>query len=142
MVETATEISPAGYTKLAIGTKIYNDFPYIEFRDGSGGKITRFATGGNSTVADSRISHVTPIADKAVVFTVNFTGAEATDPDIAAYMLANSGSCTFKTAVMKDDNTDGDTNLMASDDFTTATIADANDSLTITVSVGIGVDTA
>lgn len=139
MAETSTQIADAGYTDLGIGQRIFDRWFYIEFRDGSGGKITRLPTGGGSTTADSRVTHV--ITDKTVVFTCNFSGSATTDSDIAAYMATegHNGACTFKYAVMKNADTENDTNLMASDDFTTATIADAGDTLTITVSVGVGV---
>lgn len=139
MTETSTEISAAGYTDLDIGTLIYDRWEYIEFRDAIGGKITRLPTGGGSTTADSRVAHTIAADKKSVTYTCSFSGSATTDSDIDTYMTANSGSCTFKYAVMKNDDTDGDTNLMSSDDFTTATIADSSDTLTITVNVGVGV---
>lgn len=137
MTETSSEINAAGYTDLDIGTLIRDRWLYLEFRDAVGGKITRLRTYG--TGADTRITPVVAADKKSVAYTCAFTGSETTDPDIAAYMVANSGVCTFKYAVLKNANTDGDTDLMATDDFTTATIADAADTLTITVSAGVGV---
>lgn len=140
MAETATEIAVAGYTNLDIGTQIRDNWTYIEFRDASGGKITRLLAYG--TGADTRITPVVADNKKYVTYTCNFTGSATTDTDIAAYMATegNNGACTFKYAVMKNANTDGDGDLMATDDFTTATIADAADTLQIVVSVGVGVD--
>lgn len=132
MTETATEISAAGYTNLALGTLISTNWPYLEFRDAVGGKITRIPNNGTS---DTRVTRT--IVDKKVTFVCAFSGSDVTDADIDTYMDANSGSCTFKTAVLKNTDADGDANIMATDDFTEATIADPADTLTITVNAGV-----
>lgn len=134
MTETATEISAAGYTNLALGTLIATNWTYLEFRDVSGGKITRIANDG---VTDTRIVRTIDSSEKYVQYVCSFSGSATTDSDIATYMTGNGGSCTFKTAVFKNANTDGDSAIMSTDDFTTATIASEGDTLTITVKAGV-----
>ena len=114
------EIEAAGYTDIDIGGKCAA-WGFIEFQTSLGAKIIRIPT------SDARVTQST-IDSKHVVYSVELTGA---DTDIAAIRPA-----TFSKAVFKKLNTD-EAAVMGTDTFTDAPIAVADDTLTVTLTVGV-----
>lgn len=117
-----TEISADGYTQLDIGGKIATDWDYIEFQTSGSAKIIRIST------ADSRVTQ-SSLTSKKVVYSVALAGD---DTDIAAAGLPK----TFSKALFKATDSDG-ADILATDTFTDATLATADDSLTVTISAGV-----
>jgi hypothetical protein len=122
MTETPTEITAAGYTDIDIGAACAA-WGFIEFQTAASAKIIRIATN------DSRVTQ-SSLDTKKVVYSVALAGD---DTDIAAVGLPQ----TFGKAAFKKLDTDG-ADVMATDAFSaTATLASADDTLTVTISAGV-----
>lgn len=117
-----TEITAAGYTQIDIGGKIQTDWDYIEFTTSADAKIIRIPTSDGRVTKSSQTS-------KKVVYSVALSGD---DTDIAAVGLPK----TFSKAKFKATDSDS-ADVLGTDTFTDATLATADDTLTVIISAGV-----
>lgn len=128
MAETATEITAAGYTNLAIGTAIAA-WAYIEFLDSEASPRQIMII----SKSDSRVTAVEGYpTSKEMRYTVAITGA---DTEIGTYKTTYSATSVTFAACQFRNTTEGD--VLATDTFTPATISATGDTLTITISAGV-----
>jgi hypothetical protein len=121
-----TEISAAGYTDLNIGSTIDTNWNYLELQTSSGTKIIRLKINGTSP--DSRVTR-SALDAKHAVYTVLVSGS---DSDLVSAGLPQ----TFGKAVFKKTDSDGAT-VMATDAFSDALISTSEDSLNLTINIGV-----